>query len=134
MPKGGKRKGGTPEEEVWDAVKRMRKYPEHLESARNKSTWYNFLSEIGIYQDILESESGKGFWDRVRTKIIAEEKTPVSYRDITVRMLREANVKIETSFAIYRSPTGKFTTEPTGEKMLILRSKETGRFVSRKKL
>lgn len=69
MPKGGKRKDGTPEHEIEEAEKRMRKYKECLESARDSETWLEFLEKIGVNIDILESDRGQDFWEKVRQKI-----------------------------------------------------------------
>lgn len=57
------------EREIIEATKRMRKYPEHLKSARDSSTWKDFLINIGVKEDIIGSASGSDFWESVREKV-----------------------------------------------------------------
>ena len=57
------------EREIEDAAKRMKKYPEHLRSARTSSEWKDFLIDIGVKPEIVNSKSGSDFWKQVREKI-----------------------------------------------------------------
>lgn len=62
-------KKGTPEEEIKDAAKRMKKYPEHLRSAKTSKLWQDFLLNIGINPKIIGSQQGERFWQKVRKEI-----------------------------------------------------------------
>ena len=73
MPKGKKRKEGTPESEVEEAANRMKKYPEHLRSARTSTIWNDFLIDIGVKPKIVESKAGGEFWNQVREKIYTKQ-------------------------------------------------------------
>lgn len=67
MPKG---KGQRDyEREIEEAAKRMRKYPEHLKSARHSSEWKQFLIDIGLEPKAVSSQSGSDFWEQVRNQI-----------------------------------------------------------------
>jgi len=57
------------EREVIEAAKRMKKYPEHLRSARDSDVWKDFLINIGVKEDIVDSSSGSDFWESVREKV-----------------------------------------------------------------
>lgn len=67
MPRGGKRKGGTPKHEVEEAAERMKKHPEYLRAAKNSGAWLDFLDSIGI--DTINTGSGQAFWEDVRLLI-----------------------------------------------------------------
>lgn len=104
MPRGGKRKGGTPEEEVDDAASRMRKRPEHLKSARSSEAWQGFLSDLGI----MTREAD--FWERVRDKIYVDPRPTVKF----VLKMQERGVSVEyivkRGYAIHRDmKSGRFT-------------------------
>ena len=127
MPKGKKRKEGTPESEVEEAANRMKKYPERLRSARTSTIWNDFLMDIGIKPEIVKSKSGSDFWDKVRNRV--EEKE----LGITYRQAAEHGADIETG--IFRDAKGRFTKEAKGNIPVVsYRSMETGRFVSKKSL
>ena len=57
------------EREIEEAAKRMKKYPEHLKSARHSSEWKNFLINIGLEPKAVSSPSGSDFWEKVRNQI-----------------------------------------------------------------
>ena len=123
MPKG---KGQRDyEREIDEASKRMKKHPEYLRSARDSNEWVEFLSNIGIEPQIIESKTGMDFWEKVRSKISERELR------FTVRELQERNV---APVVTYRSTKGKFTKVITDKPVVSYRNKETGRFVSRKSL
>ncbi len=128
MPRGGRRKKGTSEKEVEEAAERMRNYPEYLGAARDSDNWIEFLDEIGVYPESLQA--GRDFWEEVRGNVI-EEITGFS-----PRKLAEANAEIVSGKLIYFDESGKFTTEEQEgqEPIISYRSKETGRFVSRKSI
>jgi len=91
MPKGSKTRDY--EREIEEASNRMRKYPEHLKSARRNDTWYEFLSNIEISQDILDSPSGQSFWDSVQNKILTD--------DVGKREVR--NLRRQEKYSVARS-------------------------------
>ena len=126
MPKGKKRTAEDYEREIEEAAKRVQKYPEHLRSARTSSIWNDFLVDIGVKPEIVKSKSGNDFWDKVRNRV--EEKE----LGITYRQAAEHGADIETG--IFRDAKGKFTKEVTDRPVVLFRSMETGRFVSRKSL
>ena len=99
------------EREIEEAAKRMKKYPEHLRSARTSPEWKQFLLDIGIEPKIVSSDSGRDFWEQVRSRVSEKEI------GFTTRQLAEANAEYE--------PLGRGSQ---------FRSKETGRFVSKKSL
>jgi len=105
------RKKDTYEKEIEETAQRMLKYPEALRSARSTPEWKQFLLDVGILPEIVSSDSGKQFWSKVKNKIVEQEL------GISQRTLEEKNVEYE--------PKGR------GSKF---RSKETGRFVSKKSL
>lgn len=121
MPKGRRKR--TQEEydkEVLEAVKRMRKYPEHIRSARQSETWFEFLGDIGVNPDILESQSGQNFWGRVRGQINAEEREmDISQQRIieaNIRALAERGISVEFGVGkyqrtIYRDIRGRFVSQ-----------------------
>ena len=120
MPKGGKRKRGTPDSEVEEAARRMEKYPEHLQSARSSRKWQNFLEGIGI-------TTGKAdFWEAVRDKVYIDRT------GFTERTLAEQGIVIAEG--LYRGVGGKFTSEVTDRPIVSYRSFTTGRFVSKKSI
>ncbi len=57
------------DKEIADAAKRMQKHKEHLEAARNSQEWKDFLLDIGVNPDTIESKSGSDFWENVRKQI-----------------------------------------------------------------
>lgn len=115
MPKGGKKRTKEEyEEEIEDAVKRFKKYPERLRYAGSSSEWQEFLSNIGIVQSSING--GSDFWEGVREKTIAKIPAVRTYENRTVyretyqeRMIyREVYSEIKT---IYRDPrTGRFVS------------------------
>lgn len=136
MPKGKRKR--TQEEydkEVLEAVKRMRKYPEHLRSARQSSTWFDFLGNIGVNPDTLESQSGQNFWGRVRGEINSQEQAMRALRqrlaEADIRRLAERGISVEYG-KVYRGASGRFTSTPTDKPVAIYRDVR-GRFVSPKR-
>lgn len=119
-------KKGTPENEIEDAAKRIKRYPEHLRAASSSKEWNSFLLDIGINQDIVESDKGNKFWQKVRVRIIEDET------GYTEKGLAEQG--IVRVAGIYRGAGGKFTTTPTDKPVLVFRSYETGKFVSPKNI
>jgi len=126
MPKGRKRTDADYDRETEEAAKRMNKYPEHLRSARNSKTWSDFLVNIGVKEEIVESKSGSVFWDKVRDRV-QEREMPISYRQAA-----EHGADIETNY--YRDTKGRITKTDTGKPVFIYRNMETGRFVSKESL
>jgi len=63
------------EKEIEEAAKRMKEIPEHLRSARTSSIWNDFLVNIGVKPQIVESKSGSNFWNQVREKIYTRQAT-----------------------------------------------------------
>ena len=121
MPRG--RRSRTKEDyerEIEEAATRIKKYPEHLRSARTSSIWNDFLIDIGVKPEIVKSKSGGDFWDKVRNRV--EEKE----LGITYRQAAEHGADIETYERT--SSKGKVFTQ------IAFRNMETGRFVSRKSL
>ena len=108
------------EREIEEAANRMQKYPERLRSARTSSIWNNFLIDIGVKQEIVNSKSGSDFWDKVRNRV--EEKE----LGITYRQAAEHGADIESRRRI--------SSKGTEYTQITLRNMETGRFVSRKSL
>lgn len=130
MPRGGRRKGGTPDKEVEDAFHRMRQYPEYLMSARNSDRWKQFLINIGVYEHIVESESGSDFWERVRNKVQDTQQKFVS--DITPKWVAEKGAYVEEK--LYRDERGIVHKGNSAKGRPVLRDKLTGQFTSSKKL
>lgn len=97
MPKGRKRTKEEYEEEVEEAAKRMKKYPEHLKAAKNNTTWLTFLDNIGVATT--ETKQGQGFWDRVRSKIKPTRPT-----------WREPYINPATKQTSYRDKSGRFVS------------------------
>ena len=127
MTRNRKRTSEDYEREIEEAAKRMQKYPEHLRAARTSHTWNYFLIDIGLKSEIVKSESGGAFWDKVRNRVEVKEL------GITYRQAAEHGADIVTG--VYRDTKGKFTTKAEGNISVVsFRSMETGRFVSRKSL
>lgn len=115
------------EKEIEDAAERMKKYPEHLEHARENNIWIDFLTDnVGVNLSSVESDKGSAFWENVRSKILEKDT------GFTARELIEANVELMTG--IYRNAKGQFTKSPTSKPVYSYRSLETGKFVSPKKI
>ena len=127
MPKGKKSTAEEYERDIEEAANRMKKYPEHLRSARTSGIWKDFLLDIGVSEKIVKSKSGSDFWDKVRNRVEMEEL------GITYRQAAEHGADIETG--IFRDAKGRFTKEAEGNTPVIsYRSMATGKFVSRKSL
>lgn len=109
------RRGDTDPEEVERAAKRMKKFPEHLRSARDSDTWKDFLIGIGV------KTSGAPFWEDVREEVVESEV------GFTPKQLERSNIIIST---VYRDNKGKFTKDVTENRVIVYRSAKTGRFVS----
>ena len=125
MPKGGrKRTQAEYEKEIIEAAKRIQKYQEALKSARQSETWFDFLTDIGVNSDILESKQGKDFWNDVARNITGKE--PAVHP--TARQVAEANSQVEQV---------RYKREFKGGRIgnvsyTVFRNKTTGRFVSAK--
>lgn len=69
----GKGKRDYPQE-IEEAAKRMRKYPEHLKAARTNQTWIDFLIDVaGVSPDTTTSTKARNFWGQVKEKIEPEQ-------------------------------------------------------------
>lgn len=122
MPKGRKRTQADYDKEVLEAVKRMKKYPEHLRSARDNDTWIEFLNNHDVWTT--DTKQGQDFWERVRQEL---RPTPIPIQfGITQRQLDEANARLELYKRILKSRQAIIRE--------VYRNKETGRFVSKKSL
>ncbi len=120
-----KRKG-TPVEEIEEAAKRVKKHKESRSSARSSRIWHDFLlNEFGVHPEVLDSERGKAFWNKVRIAVKPVELEPSRLR---------AKGVIPEYNKLYRDVKGRFTANPTGEAIPIYRSAKTGRFVSVKNI
>ena len=75
MPRWRKRTQEEYDREVEEATKRMGKYPEHLKSARTSSTWTDFLINIGVNPQAVDSKQGGDFWNKVREEINPRQVT-----------------------------------------------------------
>lgn len=125
MPKGRKKRDY--DKEIEEAAERMRKRPEHLQSARNRSAWKRFLVNIGVIPESMSSDRGSAFWEDVRQAI----SPPVVY--YSTQELIERGIREETG-KLYRDAKGHFTKEAEGNTPVSLyRNIDTGQFVSRKK-
>ena len=127
MPKGKKRTSADYEREIEEAAKRIKKYPEHLRSARTSKLWNDFLIDIGVKPEIVKSESGSGFWDKVRQEVLPRESVRLPERQI-----QEHGAEVLTK--LYRDAKGQFTKIATDREVYVYRSIETKRIVSRKSL
>lgn len=111
--------------EIEEAARRIKKKnPEILKSTGSSRDWFDFLDNLGVHPNTTQSEAGKDFWESVREKITENEI------GVTNRQLAEANVEVVKG--IYRDAKGRFTKEVTDKSVYSFRSKETGKFVSRK--
>lgn len=126
---------GTPESEVQDAVKRMRKRPEHLRSSRTSESWKQFLIDIGVNEDIVNSDSGASFWERVRQQIREDEKPRLQIlTDARIKSLRERhNITVEFN-RLYRDKSGKFTAKARGNIQIPIYRDAKGHFASVKNI
>ena len=70
---GKKRTAEDYEREIEEAAKRMKKYPEHLRSARTSRVWNDFLIDIGVKPEIVKSKSGSDFWEQVREQLYTRQ-------------------------------------------------------------
>lgn len=142
MPKGGRGQRDY-EKEVEDAIKRMRKYKEHLRSARDSDSWVNFLDKIGVNPLSFESEKGSAFWEEVRSKIDLDykadrlekmrkfEEEMKEIRWLIAKQRVEARVEVK----VYRDSAGRFTKVAEDNiPVASIRSKATGQYISRKQL
>ena len=75
MPRGNRKRSQEDyEREIEEAAKRMKKYPEHLKTARDSSRWNDFLTNVvGVDSKIVDSRAGSKFWQDVREKIYTKQ-------------------------------------------------------------
>lgn len=113
MPKGRKRTKEDYDDEIKNAAKRMKKYPEHLRAARNNSTWLNFLEDIGV--KTIQTPKGGDFWENVRSEINKPEQIWSPQQLIergAVSITRES--KYGKKWYVYRNiDTGQFVSPKT---------------------
>lgn len=125
MPKG---KGQRDyDREIEEAIERMKKYKEHLASARTNDTWQEFLMNIGVNPDAVTSSAGSNFWDKVRTRINQEARVEKARdsalereADELVRLIARRELELRVEVRVVK-----------GREVIQVRD-EKGRFTSRK--
>jgi len=127
-----KRRKPTPEAELNDAIERMRKKPEAIKAAKDTPAWREYLDNLGIHENAINSDNGSKFWERVRENVGVQQDDKGQYRDARGRFARNPNARppeprrFVTDRAIAEARAYR-DTDKLGR--AHIRSNETGRFV-----
>lgn len=115
--------------EIAEAAKRMKKYPEHLRSARDSEVWYQFLiNKVQINPDTIDSTAGMKFWEDVRNEIKGQEPQVFTERQILLQKIEVT----ERELTMQRLDVAEYTRGKQGKTQIVYRDVETGKFVSKK--
>lgn len=114
-----RKKGHTDEKELNDAIRRIGQKREAKQATKNSQTWYDYLVDVlDINPNTVESDRGKVFWNDVRRGIQGKK----AIERPTLRQIQEANSQEE------------YWPTKTGQVIHTYRNKETGQFMSAKKI
>jgi hypothetical protein len=102
-----KRNKATSEEELEDAIQRMKKHPESRHEARNSQAWEDYLSEnLGFTP---ESVKAQNFWEDVRQGVRGKTSRPLpTQHDLALAGVKSDFVNDKTKQKSYRGANGRW--------------------------